>query len=128
MVDQYLLTAPDLDHSTRHKLMVVGLDRSQVDLLVSKIQLLPHALTFYVFSTTDTDQVWCLNAARQCDSILVDVNPGNHDLLKGYLLAFPNSSALGHNLFARKIYHDPVLWLTDGMLRYQNVIQLPEQA
>lgn len=127
MSDKYMLTPPDLDHSSRIKLMVVGLDRSQVDALISKIQLLPHTLTLYVYDEYIKDQTWCLIAAKQCDSMLIDVAPSSMDQLKGYLLSMPNSSALGTCEFARKIYHDPVLWLTDAMMKYQTVPEEEQQ-
>lgn len=131
MGDKFMMTAPDLDHSTRLKILVVGLGQDEIEYLTSKIQLLPHTLTLYVYNESDKDIAWCLTAARQCDSVLINTRPSSIDLLKGFLLAMPNSAAYGQNKdapYALKTHFDCAVWLTEVLLRSQKNLEPDPQA
>jgi hypothetical protein len=123
--DKFLITTPDFDHSTRIKLMLIGFDQAEIEHVVSRVQVLPHTLTLYTYGDDDRDAEWCLLAAKTSTAVLINcTTPSSIDMLKGYLLAQPNSSAYGDTKgYTLRTYFDVAVWLTDVLLEQQKNLQ-----
>jgi hypothetical protein len=71
-------------------------------------------MTLYTYNSYHKDIRWCLQAAAQSRSILINLGLSNHiELLKGYLLSLPQAYAYGGDCeFARARMHDMSIWIT----------------
>jgi hypothetical protein len=120
--DNKIITAPDLEHSNMMKVMLVDFDWREAELFASISRRSPVPLVIYVYNQTEDDHAWCLTAARQSDSVLVNcVNRTPLEMLKGYLLSLPQAVAYGKNdnsFMARITHHDISIWFTEVIKYY----------
>jgi hypothetical protein len=118
--EKYIMTAPDLDHSSRLKLMVVDLSPEAVEHVKERLLQLSFGMTLFVQDSQSGDPSWMLTAARLSYKVLVNAEHGPNDLLKGYLISFDKTSVYGQPLpMANRNYYDLDLWLTDSIISWQ---------
>jgi hypothetical protein len=115
--EKYMMTAPDLDHSTRFKLMAVDLDPEAIEHIKERLLQVSFGVTLFIQDSEPGDWAWAISAARTSDATLVNMRPGPNDLLKGFLLSLDHTTAYGQSVpMARKTYYDLDLWLTDALM------------
>lgn len=118
-----VFTAPDLDHTTTLKIMLVDFEWSQIEQFALLIQNTPEPVNIMLYGENENDVNWCLNAAAAADAILINCeHKGKIELLKGYLLGYATSEAFGINdlaLFAREVNHDMPAWYTKVLTSYK---------
>lgn len=116
-MDVKLYTIPDIDYSNNIKLLFVDFEPGVISNFAHIFAASDNDVTIYIYSPTDNDPAWLLNAANQSTAILVNCDyRSNFEILKGYLLGFKNASAFGKNdqvIFAKNTYYDIAVWFTD---------------
>mgnify|MGYP006294797091 CR=1 FL=1 len=117
-----IYTAPDLDHSSIFKILLVDFEWSQIQTLAQNIENLPEPVNIMLFGENEKDWEWCMTAARSVDAILVNCDrKSSIELIKGFLLGFHNAEAFGRNdqaVFARSTQHDMAAWITKVLTNY----------
>jgi hypothetical protein len=123
MDDSRIVTAPDLDISNRFKILLVDCEWSDVERFSQIIKSMPEPVTIFLYGSKESDDVWCINAAKQATACLINCRfQGNKEILKGYLLAQDNVWALGENAIGKATHRqtfDLYSWLAERYANYQ---------
>jgi hypothetical protein len=110
-----IVTAPDQDFTRGFKILLVDFEWASITDLADAIQKLPLPVTVFLYGSNDKDTVWCINQAKNCNSVLLNMrHKGNIETLKGFLLGEPNVYTYGYHdldkLFQRNVL-DTMSWL-----------------
>ena len=121
-MESTLITAPDLDHSNRFKVMLVDFSWEEITVVAELLDRSKITATLYTYCHNEDDSSWCITAAKTSDAVLVNCRfISNIEMLKGYLLSIPQAAAYGTNsqsLMSRVTYHDLAVWLTEVIKYY----------
>lgn len=94
--DHLLITPPDRYHGEAFNILFVDLMHDQLDHLVNALRGSPIKLAFHVFGHNEHDFKWLLDAAYQCDAILIDMTHKTAaDPIKGHMLTWDKTVYLG---------------------------------
>jgi hypothetical protein len=106
-MESRIVTAPDLDLDNRFKILLVDVEWSDVERISQAVKNLPSAITVFLYGSNENDDVWCLNAARHSDAILINCRfSGNKEQLKGFLLHYSHAWALGDSVLGKATHRN----------------------
>lgn len=104
--------------------MLIDFSWEDISAISNNIKLLNAPVSLFLYGSNDDDAEWCINQAKQCNSVLLNMRHRDRcELIKGYLLGEPNVYYLGYHplekLFQRNII-DTASWLA---LQYQYYLE-----
>lgn len=122
-----IITAPDLDMSDGFKILLVDFEWPDIQEFTETVKKLPGPVSIFLYGLKDTDPVWCLTVASQCNSVLLDMRiRGENDVVKGILLPKTNCWHLGHHKLDG-VYHNKVIDMYSWLAIQYKLYQEPEE-
>ena len=129
MTQSRIVTAPDMDLDTRFKILLLDVDWEDIQKLSAAVESLGVDITIFLYGSNDNDDMWCINAAKHANCVLVNSRfSGTKELLKGWLLAQRNTYSLGSNdiaLASHRYTYDIYSWL---ITQYDNYFKEEKNA
>lgn len=104
-----IITSPDKDYTRSFKLMMVDFEWNDITIASESIKKIPIATTLFLYGSKDNDPAWCLEQAKNSNSVLLNMrHRGECELIKGFLLGESNVYTLGsHKL--DKLFHRNII-------------------
>ena len=120
--DKKIITAPDQDLTDGFKILLIDFEWPEIQEFTQSIKKLPGPVSLFLYGMKDTDPVWCLTVAQNCNSVLMDMRQrGENDVVKGILIPKNYCWYLGHHKLD-SVYHNKVIdmysWLAVQYKQY----------